>query len=151
MNTASFFTSRADCPRLRSHRILQRGSKRWTVIYVIYLSSGRHISIIDLSGLDIISGIFDLSVSRKVGGIRSQSPKILKCVIFMALIFWILACVVQQMSLQFMIEKPQPDLLTQLTTFYDLSVSCNLFWKDEMRRLGASGSPRIWDCREPTG
>ena len=36
-------------------------------------------------------------------------------------------------QLQFMIEKPRPDLLTLTTTFYDASVSRNLFSKAEMR------------------
>ena len=40
-----------------------------------------------------------------------------------------------------MIEKPRPDLLTLSTTFYNLSVSRNLFSKAEMRLgLGASGT-----------
>ena len=39
-----------------------------------------------------------------------------------------------------MIEKPQPDLLTLSTTFYDLSFSRNLFSKSEMRQFGASGT-----------
>ena len=37
------------------------------------------------------------------------------------------------------------------TTFYDVSVLCNLFSKTEMRQFGASGNQRIWDCQEPTG
>ena len=43
-------------------------------------------------------------------------------------------------QLEFMIEKPRPDLLTLSTTFYDGSVSRNLFLKSEMRQFGASGT-----------
>ena len=43
-------------------------------------------------------------------------------------------------KLQIMIEKLQPDLLTLSTTFYDGSVSRNLFLKSEMRQFGASGT-----------
>ena len=39
-----------------------------------------------------------------------------------------------------MIEKPQPDLLTLSTTFYELSVSRNLFSKAEIRQFGESGT-----------
>ena len=39
-----------------------------------------------------------------------------------------------------MIEKPRPDFLTLSTTFYDLSVSRNLFSKAEMRQFGTSGT-----------
>ena len=39
-----------------------------------------------------------------------------------------------------MIEKPTPDVLTLSTTFYDVSVSRNLFAKAEMRLFGASGT-----------
>ena len=46
----------------------------------------------------------------------------------------------QMFQLQFMIEKPRPDLLTLSTTFYDVSVLCNLFSKAEMRQFGASGT-----------
>ena len=42
-----------------------------------------------------------------------------------------------------MIEKWTPDLLTQPTTFYDLSVSRNLVFKAEMRLFGASGTDRL--------
>ena len=38
-----------------------------------------------------------------------------------------------------MIEKPRPDLLTLSTTFYDLSVSRNLFSKAKIRQFGESG------------
>ena len=41
-----------------------------------------------------------------------------------------------------MIVKPWPDVLTLSTTFYDLSVSRNLFSKTEMRQSGASGNQR---------
>ena len=44
-------------------------------------------------------------------------------------------------------EKTTPDLLTPSTTFYDVSVSCNIFSKAEMRQFGASGNHRIKDCR----
>ena len=37
-------------------------------------------------------------------------------------------------------KKPWPDVLTLSTTFYDVSVSWNLFSKAEMRRFGASGT-----------
>ena len=43
-------------------------------------------------------------------------------------------------KLQFMIEKPTPDVLTLPTTFYDLSVSRNLFAKAEMPQFGTSGT-----------
>ena len=39
--------------------------------------------------------------------------------------------------------KPRPDLLTLFTTFYDLSVSCNLFPKAEMHQFRAGGRQRI--------
>ena len=39
-----------------------------------------------------------------------------------------------------MIEKPRPDLLPLSKTFYDLSVSCNLFSKPEIRQIGDSGN-----------
>ena len=48
-------------------------------------------------------------------------------------------CVIWELfQLQFMIEKP--DALTLFSTFYDLSVSCDLFSKAEMRQFGASGN-----------
>ena len=50
-----------------------------------------------------------------------------------------------------MIEKPTPDVLTLITTSYDVSVSRNPFSKAEMRQFGASGNQCIWDYREPTG
>ena len=43
-------------------------------------------------------------------------------------------------ELEFMLDKPWPDLLTLSETFYDLSVSCNLFSKSEMLQFGASGT-----------
>ena len=43
-------------------------------------------------------------------------------------------------QLEFIIEKWMPDLLTLSTTFYDASVSRNLFSKAEMRQFGASGT-----------
>ena len=46
----------------------------------------------------------------------------------------------QIFQIQCMIEKPLPDLLTLSTTFYDLSVSRNLFSKAVMRRIGSSGT-----------
>ena len=39
-----------------------------------------------------------------------------------------------------MIEKPTPDVLTLSTTFYDASVSRNLFAKAELRQFCASGT-----------
>ena len=47
-----------------------------------------------------------------------------------------------------MIEKRRPDVLTLSTTFYDFSVSRNLFLMVETRQFGASGNQRIWHCRE---
>ena len=44
----------------------------------------------------------------------------------------------QMFQLQGMIGKPRPDLLTLSTTFYDLSVSRNLFSKAEIRQFGES-------------
>ena len=46
----------------------------------------------------------------------------------------------QMFQLQFMIEKPKPDVLTLSTAFYDLSVSRNLFAKVEMPQFSASGT-----------
>ena len=43
-------------------------------------------------------------------------------------------------------RKTRPDFLAQLTPFYDVSVSFDLFSKTGMRQFGA----RIWDCRELT-
>ena len=40
-------------------------------------------------------------------------------------------------------EKPRPDHLTQLTTFYDLSVSCNIFSKVEMHQFDANAYETI--------
>ena len=42
-----------------------------------------------------------------------------------------------------MIEKPTLDVLTQPATFYDLSVSRNLFAKAEMRQFGASETDEL--------
>ena len=39
-----------------------------------------------------------------------------------------------------MMEKPQPDLSTLSTTFFDLSFSRNLFSKTEMRQFDAVGA-----------
>ena len=41
---------------------------------------------------------------------------------------------------RFMIEKRWPDILALAITLYDLSVSRNLFSKDEMRQFGATGT-----------
>ena len=49
----------------------------------------------------------------------------------------------QIFQLQFMIEKPRPDLLTLSTTFYDFSVSRNLFSKAKISQFGASGTERL--------
>ena len=46
----------------------------------------------------------------------------------------------QIFQFQRMIEKPRPELLTQFTTFFYLSVSRKLFSKAEMRQFGASGT-----------
>ena len=43
-------------------------------------------------------------------------------------------------QINFFIEKRQPDFLAQSTTFYELSVSRNLFLKVEMRQFGAAGT-----------
>ena len=52
-----------------------------------------------------------------------------------------------------MIEKTTPDLLTLLTTFYEVSVSFNRFSKTEMRQFGASGTDGLTNIffiyREP--
>ena len=42
-----------------------------------------------------------------------------------------------------MIEKRRPDVLTLFKTFYDLSVSRNIFSKAEMRLFGVSGSEEL--------
>ena len=38
------------------------------------------------------------------------------------------------------VQKPRPDLLTLSTTFYDLSVSQNLYSKAEIRQFRESGT-----------
>ena len=49
--------------------------------------------------------------------------------------FDMIVLVIEHMfQLQFMIEKPQLDVLTLSTTFYDLSISCNFFAKAESVR-----------------
>ena len=48
--------------------------------------------------------------------------------------------ILQMFQLQFIIEKLRPDLLTLFTTFYDLSVSRDLFSKAEIRQFGESGT-----------
>ena len=42
-----------------------------------------------------------------------------------------------------MIRKSRPDLLAIPSTFYDVSVSCNIFFKAKMRQFVASGNQRI--------
>ena len=49
--------------------------------------------------------------------------------------------------LQFHQKKLWPDRWTLSPTFYDLSVSWNLFSKAGMRQFGAIGNQRIWDCQ----
>ena len=44
-----------------------------------------------------------------------------------------------------MIGKPRSDLLTRFTTFNNLSVSCNLFSKAEVRPFGAAGIEGVSD------
>ena len=39
-----------------------------------------------------------------------------------------------------------PDLLTLFTTFYDLSVLCNILTKDEMRQFSKAGSVGLGLC-----
>ena len=46
-------------------------------------------------------------------------------------------------QLSFMIEKRWPDVLTIFTTFYDLSVSRNLFSKAEVRQVRAAGTEEL--------
>ena len=46
----------------------------------------------------------------------------------------------QIMQLQFMIEKPWPNILTLSTILYDFSVSRNLFSMAEMPQFGAAGT-----------
>ena len=58
----------------------------------------------------------------------------------MAQIFLRVRVILQMFSLQYMIETSRPDLLTLSTTFYDLSLSHNLFSKAEVRQFGASGT-----------
>ena len=48
-----------------------------------------------------------------------------------------------------MIEQWTPDLLTLSTTFYDLSVSCDLFSNAEMRQFGASGTEVLKGAKKP--
>ena len=81
------------------------------------------------------------SLSR---AIRSQSQEIVEFVIFGPMIFLNCARACDLMfQLQIIIEKRTADLLTPSTTFYDVSVACNLFTKAEMRQFGASGNTRI--------
>ena len=42
-----------------------------------------------------------------------------------------------------MIETLRPDVLTQSTLFQDVSVSCNLFSKAEIRQFGAARTERL--------
>ena len=42
-------------------------------------------------------------------------------------------------------EKPRLDVLTLYTSFYDLSVSRNLFSKAEIRQFEASGTEKLID------
>ena len=72
--------------------------------------------------------------------------KIVKFLIFVPLIVFGLmkARVIRQIfKLQLMISKRTPDVLTLFASFYDLSVSHNLFSKAETRDFGASGNQRI--------
>ena len=48
-------------------------------------------------------------------------------------------------QLQFIIAKPPPDVVTLSTTFYDLSVSHNLFSKAEMGQFGAARTDGLID------
>ena len=55
--------------------------------------------------------------------------------------FWIVRVRViwHVFQLQLMKDRWTPHLLKLSTTFYDVSVLCNIFWKTEMRQFGASG------------
>ena len=51
--------------------------------------------------------------------------------------FWL------KFQLQFIIEKPLPDLLTLSTTFYDVPVLCNRFLKARKAQIWADGNAGV--------
>ena len=77
--------------------------------------------------------------------IHSQSRKIVKYVIFMALFFSECesTCYLTDITASIYDKKPGPDLLTILRSFNNLSISHNLFSKAEKRQFGASGSAEL--------
>ena len=52
-------------------------------------------------------------------------------------------CGLTEVLVQFMIEKPRPDLLTLATTFYDVSVLCNRFLKARKAQIWVSGNKGV--------
>ena len=138
-----FSTLRSDCARLREHRILKRVLSQLT-----FIIKKRRLDV-----LRLFARFYALSVLRHSLS-KSKNREIcdINCTLFLivrVLVNW------QMLKLQFMIEKPRPDVLTLSQTFYDLSVSCNLFLKTAMRKFGAAGtegssgifSPEFcWDC-----
>ena len=74
--------------------------------------------------------------------IRSKSKNIVKVVKFtFDFLIVRVRVLLQVFQLQFMIEKPRPDLLTPFITFYDVSVLCNLFSKGNVL-IGPKREPR---------
>ena len=59
--------------------------------------------------------------------------------------FWILRVRLfwQKLRLQFLIEKPRPDLLTLSTTFYGVSVLCNRFLKAQKAQIWAGANAGV--------
>ena len=132
-----FSTLRADCARLRVHRILKR-----LLLTLHLMIQERRPNV-----LTLFSRFYDLAVSRNPPS-KSINREIWKNHdTFFFLIMRVRVIWQMFQFLQFMIEKPRPELLTLSTKFYDLSVSHNLFSKAKIRQFGEWGSEGLTSLR----
>ena len=120
----SFRPLRRDCARLAYRRMSWIVSKGRAAVFLSYIAAEKSVNITVKSEKKSWHKLF---LIMRVRVIRQIFP------------------------LQCMIQKPRPDLLTLSTTFYDLSVSCNIFSKAEMRQFGASGTQGLTYTRRVKG
>ena len=123
-----FLTLRANRPRLGSHKILERAEKRCAVVSLSQIYSVWH----------LLPKFYDISVSHD----PITKSKIVKFVILTTKIFRTCQSTFNLTDVpDSMYDRKTPaDLLTLSTTFYELTVSCNLLSKVEPKRLRLSGT-----------
>ena len=122
--------------RVKVHRIL------WIVLFQLQFMAEEWRP--DL--LTLFPRFYDPSVSPKLT--LCQKSRSLRNSCFRFLIKIVVRANSKIFQLQFVIETRRFDVLTLSTTFYDLSVSRNIFWKAKLCHFGVAGTLGL-TCSRP--